>query len=732
MRKTQYKIIKRKEQVDTLISHCKTTRWCSLDFETKATGPDGPIISNKSKQPVGFQFDEDEPTLIAISFQPGSAWVVPLFHKDSPFKRGQVLRILHHLSREVFENPDIIKVAQNMKFEHKWLKRYGCDLKGRLFDTMLAKYILDEERPHGLKDIINLVYEDGEFDGYDDKVDVLKRKYGGWANIPLKPLAKYCAMDADLTLRIWIRFERKLIKNGLYNVFRNLLMQAHRVLVESEFHGMFIDVDYLDTIINEQGEKIEAKLIELHSHKRIAKFQKARVKEHKLNLIKAAKDEIDDIESGRKETKDPDRMIAAREAKVARYIAGEFTTNKEQISEVNFNSQPQMVSLLYDSPKGFQFDATDKTDSGAWSTGEETLLKLKNVDKSGFIQQLLDYRTLTKLYSTYMVGMKYRLGGNEYIHGSFLIHGTVTGRLSSRNPNLQNIPRDTTSSLIKKMFIAPKGYLILHLDYSQAELRVLAEVANEKTMQEWFRTGKDIHLASACKKWNFDYDTAKSIMDDEDNPDYVTWKKRRKQAKTINFGIVYEEGPKKLAEGLSEPGNVVTEEDAKDFLDEYFTQFPRIKKYINKKHREVEEEGQVSNLFGRVRRLPDIYERHSNYGAYLRAQRQSVNAPIQGTASDFALFSSVLIREAKLKGLLPADMPQVATVHDSLIFYIRPKDIHKAVPVLEKLCENPETKEWFGFEVKNVSMSVDFEIGKHWGKLPKYKKDIDYSKWLTI
>jgi DNA polymerase-1 len=524
-----------------------------------------------------------------------------------------------------------------------------------------------------------------------------------------------------------MKLERRLINLGIYSLYRNLLMMASRVLAESEFNGIKVDREYLNKIIAEQGKYIEKNLKNLKGHPKIKKFEEWRLQNHIEKLILKAEEEIEELENiGKK------HLISTRMEKISRYIAGNLITKKEKgnIDEgVNFNSPNQMVDLLFESPRGFRFKFLKITGSGNPSTDEETLLKLKSKDKSGFIEQLLKHRELTKIYSTYMVGIKDKLTPDSYIHGNFLLHGTVTGRLSSRKPNLQNIPRDTTSSLIKKMYIAPFGYLILQLDYSQAELRVMAQMANEKTMIKWFNEGRDIHLATACRKWDYDYDKAKNILDDTNHEKYKTWKIRRKQAKIINFGIIYEEGPAKLAEGLSDPesGVYVDEQEAREFLANYFKLFPNVKKFINRQHRFVEKYGYVRNLFGRYRRLPDIWG-YGNYGFYLRAQRQSTNSPVQGTASDFALFSSILIREEKLKGNLPFDMPQIWTVHDSLGFYIRPNMIHKVVPILEPICENPETKKWFDFEMTKVTMKIDFEIGPTWLDLKPYDSNKDYTK----
>lgn len=331
--------------------------------------------------------------------------------------------------------------------------------------------------------------------------------------------------------------------------------------------------------------------------------------------------------------------------------------------------------------------------------------------------------TSSKIKSIKPIGPKVVCDISVLRDHSYVANGIVNHN-SSRNPNLQNIPRDTTSKDIKRMFIAPPGKLIMQIDYSQAELRVLAAMAKEDTMIEWFKTGKDVHLASACLKWGKEYDDILRIYRDEEHPEFIKWKARRKQAKTINFGIVYGQSARKLSESLSSDEHIVSVDEAQEFLDNFNSQFPKIAKFIKRQQRSALKHGYVYNLFGRKRRLPKVVS--ENFGEKSEALRQSVNAPIQGSASDYALFSSVLIREHKRLGDLPSDMVQIGTVHDSLIYYVNPKDIHDIIPKLYSICRNPETKKWFNFEVNDIEMKVDFEFGKNWGELRGYNSQEDY------
>lgn len=287
-----------------------------------------------------------------------------------------------------------------------------------------------------------------------------------------------------------------------------------------------------------------------------------------------------------------------------------------------------------------------------------------------------------------------------------------------------------TNPDIKKMMVPGEGKLFLTMDYSQAELRVLAHLAKETTMLEWFRTGKDIHLASACKKYKEDYDEIMKIYEDEQHPEYTKWKKRRKQAKTINFGIAYEQTAMKLAEGLSDPdkGDIVSVQEAQLFLDEFFEDFPNIQKFIQKQHKFAEKNGWVKTMFGRKRRLPGVYS--EVYREYLEALRFSSNSPVQGTATDFALFSSIIMWERVKLGELPY-FHECTTVHDSLVFEVDAKDISPyLVHQMWSICKNPSTKEYFGFQINDVEMAVDFGVGRNYAEELPFVPGYDYSKML--
>lgn len=679
--------------------------------------------------------DLEEPLILGISFQPGGAWIIPLAHRDSCFKHNWQ-KVLKYFADKVISNPNVVKVAQNFKFEDKWCKRYGITIAGRMFDTMLAKYLLDEEKPHDLKSIVTMLYP--QYAHYEDIIKPGKGMPAAWRDKPFKPLCKYCGMDTDLELRIMVYLEGQLMKKGFYNLFRNLLMMASRVLAWSEYEGVLIDRPYLEGLVGKYRTLIKVAEEKMLGNKRILKFDQQRKKDHIAKLIKQCRLEIAQIEE--EDRPNAERLIAARQTKINNYLKGKLTTKKETFNSFNPASPAQLVELFFRSPAGFRWKPVKMTDpnkkkktpnkSGKVSvpqpsTDEEVLLVLQKRDKSGFITALLEHRGLCKLNSTYIEGVLPLLDKNDRLHASFKLHGTVTGRLSCAEPNLQNIPRGLTAIDIKKMYIAPKGYVVIEVDYGQAELRVVAEEAGDVAMIDIFKRGYNVHVATACKVNGCleRYDEIKRLLKDDmkDHPEHEFWQRQKKRAKTLNFGILYEQGDEKLAEALG-----CTPEEAAKFKEEWFRAFPQIKKWIKNQHRKVREQGYVESLWGRKRRLYDIYSEHKFRRA--EAERQSVNAPIQSAASDFTLFSSIIIWEKIQSGEFPKDMQQTWTVHDSIGYYIKPEDVHWVLPRIVKICADPQTQEYFGFKMKNVSMKVSPEVGMNWADLEDWDPNTDYLK----
>lgn len=714
---TRYHIIRTFSELKQLIEACSKTGYASIDFETNAKG---------------IYTDEFKPTILSVSFQVGSGVSIPLQHFDESVsflqKNDLWLSWLQYFGRKVIENPNIVKVGWNWKFDNQIFVKYGIYARGTVIDGMLAKYLLNEERPNGLKDMVRrYLPEFGDYEKYD-KFDNIP-----WDKKPLEPLCRYGCMDVDFTLRLSIFLEAKLIEKGFYSLYRHLIMPASKVLQSAECHGLPLDKELNESLQVKYNNLIETFTNKLYSIPQVIKYEKYTKKERKDEYINKLREEIEELSS----QTGKERQIKTREQKISRVLVGEYVTKEEKALDnpVNFKSTKQMIDLLFISPKGFKFpilaytkDEKTKRDTSNPSTSEDVLVKLKAYDKSSFIDTLLELRGVSTINSTFIVGLGNLIQSDGCVHPTFLIHGTTSGRLSSREPNGQNIPKTMVNPDVKLQFITPPNKLFLTYDYSQAELRILAHLAKEDTMLEWFRTGKDIHLASACKKYHEDYDKIIKIYEDEQHPEHKLWKKRRKQAKTINFGIVYEQSAPKLAESLSTPEEVVSAEEGQEFLDDYFCTFPKIKKFMEKQHKFMEKNGYCVSLFGRRRRCPQVYS--EKYGEYLEALRQSTNMPCQSAASDMALFASVIVYEKVKKGELPP-MDEVDTVHDSVYQFIEPKYLTPdTIYGIWDICRNPSTKKYFGFSIDDVDMSMDFTVGRNMAEELPYIPGYDYSKLL--
>lgn len=698
------------DEVDTLIECCKKTGYCSYDFETNAE----PLYNSTFKT-----------TILSISFQPGFGCSIPTEHpetpKNFPWKKA-ILKIGH----ELLENTDVTKIAWNAKFDNQIWEKFNIFYRGTLIDGMLAKYALDENRPNGLKDMVRKFlpqYGDYEKQEAFDKIP--------WDQKPLEQLCEYGCQDTDYTLRLTIFFEKKLMDIGMYNTFRNLIMTASRVLTSAEKNGLYMDREFNQKLLEEYKPKIEAAKEAIYNLPRVKKFTKQYNQQKIDKYIASIESEIEDLDP---ETQQ--RQIRSREDKIARIKAGEFTTKKEQelIRPLNLNSKVDLPALLY-SEEGFNFPINKQSATGNPSTDEETLVNLrmtvKNLEspKAIFLDNLLDLRGLEKMYTTYIEGWNDKVQDDSCLHGKFNIIGTTSGRLSSSEPNLQQVPKTSVDPNIKKQLVAPKGKLYFASDFSQAELRIMAHLSGDETYLRAFREGQDPHLAIAADKYGVPYEEAFKIYDDENHPDHKLWKNRRKQAKQIAFGLIYGIGANLLAIKLSDPkaGIIVTKEEAQKEMDVYFSQHPRLKKFKEKQEKFLRKHGYLLSLFGRKRRLPEIYGSKEE-AAY--AVRLALNFPCQSAASDMTLFGSILIYWAMRQGKLPY-MDEAATVHDAVYFYADPKDINTwTIYEMWNIFKNPLTKPFFGFQIDDVTMDMDYSVGRTMAEELPFIPGYDYNKML--
>lgn len=527
-------------------------------------------------------------------------------------------------------------------------------------------------------------------------------------------------------------FEKKLIDLGLYNTYRNLIMTASRVLTSVEKNGLYVDRAFNQELLDSYLPKIEAAKEAIYNLPRVKKFTK-RYNQSKIEkYIAKLEEEIENLDP-----RVDKRKIQSREQKIANIRAGVFTTKKELelIRPVSLGSSVDLPQLMY-SEEGFNFEVIKKNDSGKPSTDEETLTNLRltvkkpDSPKAVFLDSLLELRGLEKMYKTYIEGWHEKTQDDDRLHGRFLIHGTTSGRLSSAEPNAQQIPKTSVDPNIKKQLVAPKGTLYIASDFSQAELRIMAHLSGDETYLNAFNSGQDPHLAIAATKYHVSYDEALKTYEDENHPDHKIWKVRRKQAKQIAFGLIYGIGAKLLAVKLSDPksGIIVTPEEAQKEMDIFFGQHPKLKTFLKKQEKFLRKNGYLVSLFGRKRRLPQIYSSDRGEEAY--ALRLALNFPCQSAASDMCLFGSILIYYLMRQGKLPPTK-SVCLVHDANYQITKPENINTwSIYEMWQIYRNPLTKPYFGFQIDDVTMDMDFVIGRSMAEELPFIPGYDYRKML--
>lgn len=711
---TKYKIITNKQELKKLIQCCKQTGYASVDFETNAES-----LYNKSFKP----------TILSVTFQPGFGCSIPLDHfetKKYTSKGWNWKKMLRKFGEEVIENPNVVKVAWNYKFDDQIFQKYNIYYRGVCLDGMLAKYLLNEEKPNDLKSMVRrYLPEYGDYEK-QDKFDKIP-----WDKKEMEPLCHYGCQDTDYTLRLMLFFEKKLIDLGLYNTYRNLIMTASRVLTSVEKNGLYVDRAFNQELLDSYLPKIEAAKEAIYNLPKVKKFTKLYNQSKIEKYIAKLEEEIENLARVDK------RKIQSREQKIANIRAGVFTTKKELelIRPVSLGSSVDLPQLMY-SEEGFNFEVIKKNDSGKPSTDEETLTNLRltvkkpDSPKAVFLDSLLELRGLEKMYKTYIEGWHEKTQDDDRLHGRFLIHGTTSGRLSSAEPNAQQIPKTSVDPNIKKQLVAPKGTLYIASDFSQAELRIMAHLSGDETYLNAFNSGQDPHLAIAATKYHVPYEEALKIYEDENHPDHKIWKVRRKQAKQIAFGLIYGIGAKLLAVKLSDPksGIIVTPEEAQKEMDIFFGQHPKLKTFLKKQEKFLRKNGYLVSLFGRKRRLPQIYSSDRGEEAY--ALRLALNFPCQSAASDMCLFGSILIYYLMRQGKLPSTK-SVCLVHDANYQITKPENINTwSIYEMWQIYRNPLTKPYFGFQIDDVTMDMDFVIGRSMAEELPFIPGYDYRKML--
>lgn len=721
---TRYKIIKNKRELKKLIACCKATGYACCDYETNAEQ-----IYNKSFKP----------TILSVSWMPGFGASIPLDHfqtKEYTSPGWNWKKMLRKFGEEIIENYDIVKVAWNWKFDDQINQKYNIYYRGTCLDGMLAKYVLNEEKPHDLKAMVRrYLPEHGDYEKQDafDKIP--------WDKKELDPLCHYGCQDTDYTLRLMLFFEKKLMDLGMYSVFRNLFMCNSRVLTSVEKEGLYLDTEFNKKLLEEYKPKIDAARQAIYDLPRVKKFTEKYNQGKIERYIESIEAELEELDYNDPKDK---RKIDSREQKISNIRAGVFTTKKEQdlIRPINLGSTKDLPELMY-SERGFKFpiikytvDSKTGKQTDRPSTDEETLINLrltvKNPDspKAIFLDKLLELRGLQKMYTTYIEGWHEKVQDDSRLHGRYNIHGTDSNRFSSADPNMQQIPKTSVDPNIKKQLVAPKGYLYMAFDYSQAELRMMAHLSGDETYLEAFAKGVDPHLGIAAAKYGVSIEEASKAYEDESHPEHKLWKIRRKQAKQIAFGLIYGIGDALLAVKLSDPkaGIIVTKEEAHKEMDEFFKKHPKILKFKEKQEKFLRKHGYYTQLFGTKRRLPQIYSNDKQEVAY--AIRLGLNFPCQGAAANMTNFGAILVYWLMRQGKLPM-MKEACTVHDAVYMYSKPQDINTwTVYTIWNILRNPSTKRYFGFQVDDVDMDMDFTIGRTMAEELPFIPGYDYRKML--
>ena len=590
----KYNLIDNEEDAKRLYDYLFTKQILSLDTETTSThAVDAELVG------LSFAVEEKEAFYVAI-----------------PSDREEALKFVN-IFKPLYENPKIMKVGQNIKYDYEVLMNYGVEIQGKMFDTMIAHYLIQPELYHNM-DYLAEVYLHYQTVHIEDLIGPKGKNQKSMRDLAPSEVYEYAAEDADITLRLKNVLEPKLKELNLEGLFWNVEMPLVPVLAHMEMNGVCIDTNTLkETSVNLTNRLTE---IERHIYE----------------------------------------------------LAGESfnIASPRQVGEILFGKMK-----IVDKPK--------KTKTGQYVTSEEVLQQLRS--KSPIIDEILNYRGLKKLLSTYVDSLPKLINPRTgRIHASFNQAITSTGRLSSSDPNLQNIPvRDDDGKEIRRCFIPEPGCLFFSADYSQIELRIMAHLSEDPNMTEAFREGNDIHAATAAKKWHEDISQVTDAQ--------------RKKAKTANFGIIY--GITTF--GLIQRMNIENKE-AKLIIEDYFHTFPGIKAYMEKSKEIVRKKGYAETLFHRRRYLPDINSHNGTVRGF--AERNAINAPIQGSEAD--IIKVAMVRIFKRFKAEDIKSKMIIQVHDELNFSVYPEEKEKVEQIVVEEMQN-------AYQL-NVPLVADAGWGNNW------------------
>ncbi|MGJ8591153.1 MAG: DNA polymerase I [Aquaticitalea sp.] len=569
----------------------------SVCFDTETTGLD-PIKAE----------------LVGIAF----SWVVGKgFYLPFPDDKDEAQVLIEQL-RPFFESEAIEKVGQNLKYDIKVLHKYNIHVKGKLFDTMLAHYLINPDMRHNMN-VLAETYLNYTPIAIEELIGKKGKNQLNMRDVPLDKQTEYAVEDADITLQLKEHFEKELGEANTHKLFNEIEVPLLRVLAAMELEGINLDEDFLNSL-----------------------------------------------------SKQLDFDIKTLEANIFLEAGEEF----------NIGSPKQLGEILFDKMK--LVDKPKKTKTGQYATGEDILSYLANDHE--IIQHILDYRGLSKLKSTYVDALPTQVEKSTgRVHTDYMQTVAATGRLSSNNPNLQNIPiRTERGRQVRKAFIPrDENYILLAADYSQIELRIIAALSEEDNMINAFKNGEDIHSSTASKVFNV--------------PIEEVTREQRSNAKTVNFGIIYGVS----AFGLSNQTNL-SRAESKELIDTYYATYPKLRNYISEQVDFARENGYVQTVLGRRRYLSDINSRNAVVrGA---AERNAVNAPIQGSAADIIKIAMIHIHNKLNEGNFKTKM--LLQVHDELVF-----DVYK--PELEAIKKLVKTEMESAYTL-SVPLDVDLGVGVDW------------------
>ena len=590
----EYKLIENEEELRHLCDFFITKESVSIDTETTSTDA-------ISAELVGLSFSVEEKKA---------------FYVAVPANYEEALKIVQ-IFKPLYESDKIMKIGQNIKYDYEVLTRYGVTLQGKMFDTMIAHYLIQPELHH------NMDYMAETLLGYqtihiEELLGPKGKKQKNMRDLSPTDIYEYAAEDADITLRLKNVLEPRLKELGVEELFWNIEMPLVRVLADMELNGVCLDTEALQDT---------------------SKIFTERMKQYEQEIYKEAGEEFN-------------------------------ISSPKQVGDILFGKLQIM-----DKPK--------KTKTGQYVTSEEVLQSLES--KSPIVRNILNYRGMKKLLSTYIDALPKLINPRTgHIHTSFNQALTATGRLSSSDPNLQNIPvRTDDGKEIRKCFIPEDGCLFFSADYSQIELRIMAHLSEDENMMEAFREGHDIHRATAAKIWHVDIDKVTDAQ--------------RKKAKQANFGIIYGITTYGLAQRMDIPNG-----EAKELIEGYFRTFPKVQAYMEHAKEVARAKGYAETLFHRRRYLADINSRNATVRGF--AERNAINAPIQGTEADIIKVAMVRIWERFKKEGIRSKM--ILQVHDELNFSVFPEEREQVERIVIEEMQNAYPL--------NVPLIADAGWGKNW------------------